>query len=124
MATRKNTAAKKTTAKSAAKTVAGASSKSTVKAAAKEASKSTAAKPTAKRKTTRKTKPEIIQETFIEVGSEKILTEELVERIKQAHKAAGHRIGAIHTLRTYVNLEERRAYYVINDKAENKYIEF
>ena len=47
----------------------------------------------------------------------------IVARIQEAYKADGHRVSAIKSLKTYLNLEERRAYYVINDKAEGKYIE-
>lgn len=89
--------------------------KDTVKDTAKAAKKSTKAT---------KEKESVIVETFFEFDGNQVMAEELVERIKEAYKADGHRIGNIKTLRTYVNPAERRAYYVINDKAENKYIEF
>ncbi len=68
-------------------------------------------------------KAEVVVETYFEFGGKQVMAEELVERIKEAYKADGHRVSAIKTLRTYVNPEENRAYYVINDKAEDKYIE-
>ena len=67
---------------------------------------------------------EVVVETFFEFEGNQIMAEELVTRIKEAYKAEGHRIGNIKTLRTYINPAERRAYYVINDKVEDKYIEF
>lgn len=69
-------------------------------------------------------KAEAVQETFFEYAGEQILAEELVNRIKETYKSEGHRIGAIKSLRVYINPEDRKAYYVINDKAEGKYVEF
>lgn len=90
--------------------------------------KKTTAKNTAtKKKTTirRATKkPDPVQEVFFEYAGEQILTEELVNRIKETYKSEGHRVGAIKSLRVYINPEERKAYYVINDKAEGKFVEF
>ncbi len=95
--------------------------KSTAKkavSAVKSAAKST------RKKTSKKKPVAMIQETFIEVNGDQINTEALVERIKQTYKDEGHRIGAIKSLRTYLNLSERRAYYVVNDKEEQRYIDF
>ena len=69
-------------------------------------------------------KAEPIEETFFEFEGSQIMAEDIVAKVKEAYKAEGHRISSIKSLRTYVNPYERRAYYVINDKAENKYIEF
>ena len=70
-------------------------------------------------------KVETVEEVFVEYANEQILTEGLVNRIKEQYKNEGHRVGAIKSLRVYINLEHRRAYYVINDKhEENKFIEF
>ncbi len=69
-------------------------------------------------------KPEPVQEIFFEYAGEQILAEELVNRIKETYKSEGHRVGAIKSLRVYINPEDRKAYYVINDKAEGKYVEF
>ena len=97
----------------------------TAAAKAAEAKKAPAKKTTAKRatrKTTKKAEP--IQEIFYEYAGEQILTEELVGRIKEQYKSEGHRVGAIKSLRVYINPEHRKAYYVINDKAEGSFIEF
>lgn len=69
-------------------------------------------------------KAEPVQETFFEFDGGQIMAESIVEKIKEAYKADGHRVSSIKSLRTYVNLYERKAYYVINDKAENKFVEF
>lgn len=100
--------------------------KTTTAAAKTAAVKKTAAKKPAAKRTTRKStkKAEPIQEVFYEYAGEQILTEELVSRIKEQYKSEGHRIGAIKSLRVYINPEHRKAYYVINDKAEGSFIEF
>ena len=64
------------------------------------------------------------QETYFEIGGEQILMEDINERIRQAWLAEGHFPSRLRTIKTYLNLEERRSYYVINGKAENKYVEF
>lgn len=94
--------------------------------AKKPAEKKAAAKKPAAKKTTKRAakKPEPVQEIFFEYGGEQILAEELVGRIKETYKNEGHRIGAIKSLRVYINPEDRKAYYVINDKADGKYVEF
>ena len=67
---------------------------------------------------------EKITEVYFEYNGEQILSEELVGRIQEAYKNEGHRISSIKTLRVYINPDERKAYYVINDKAEGKFVEF
>ena len=64
------------------------------------------------------------QETYFELAGEQILMEDINERIRQAWLAEGHYPSRLKSIKTYINLEERRAYYVINGKAENKYVEF
>ena len=50
-------------------------------------------------------------ETYFEFNGMQISSDEMVQRTRAAYLAEG-------------NSNERRAYYVINDNAENKYIEF
>ena len=108
-----------------------------VKAEVKEEPKKTPAKSTpkspAKNKATGKTaakkssapaKSGATQETYFEIGGEQILMEDINEKIRQAWIAEGHFPSRLRTIKTYLNLTERRAYYVINGKAENKYVEF
>lgn len=106
---------KATTTTTDKKPVAAKATKTTKKPAA-----STAAKKTVKAKK----EEEKIQEVFFEYGGDQILTEDIVERIKNTYKEEGHRISSIKSLRVYINPEERKAYYVINDKAEGKFVEF
>ncbi len=61
---------------------------------------------------------------IFEVDGDQIRTDDITDRIYEAYKAEGHRIGNIKTLEIYYNLSERRAYYVINGKAENQSVEF
>lgn len=89
----------------------------------KPADKTDAKKPVAK-KAAKKVEKEVIQEVYFEYMGDQILSNDLVERIKEAYKNEGHRVSSIKTLRVYVNPEDRKAYYVINDKAEGKYVEF
>lgn len=65
-----------------------------------------------------------VEETFFEFEGTQIMAEDIVAKVKEAYKAEGHRVGSIKSLRTYINAHERKAYYVINGKAENKYVEF
>lgn len=107
--------------------------------AVKEAPEKKAEKPVAKKTTAKKTTEkkaatkkatkkaavkEVVEEVFFEYNGEQILSKELVERIKETWKNEGHRIGSIKSLRVYINPEERKAYYVINDKADGKFVEF
>lgn len=106
----KETAAKTVTAKPAAK-----------KTAAK---KTTAKKPATKKATTKKVVKELVEEVYFEYNNEQLLTKEIVDRIKETYKGEGHRISSIKSLRVYINPDERKAYYVINEKAEGKFVEF
>ena len=76
------------------------------------------------KKTAVKKKADPVQEVFVEYGGDQILTEDIVNRIKETYVNEGHYASSIKSLRVYVNLEERKAYYVINDKAEDRFVEF
>lgn len=67
---------------------------------------------------------EKIQEVFIEFGGDQFQTEKIVEQIHEVYRSEGHRVGAIKSLRVYIDPSERKAYYVINDNAEGKFVEF
>lgn len=109
----------------AAKTPAKAEGKETAKAVApKAAAKKAPAKKAAKKPAAKKVVKEAVEEVFFEYNGEQLLTKEIVERVKEAYKNEGHRVGAIKSLRIYINPDERKAYYVINDKAEGKFVEF
>lgn len=65
-----------------------------------------------------------IQEVYIEYQEDKISSNEVISKIQENYKNEGHRISSIKKLQVYMNILERKAYYVINDKPEGKYVEF
>ncbi len=60
------------------------------------------------------------QEVYIQYGGYEFQVEAVVERVKQAYVAEGHRVSSIHSLQVYMKPEEGVAYYVINGKSEGK----
>lgn len=66
----------------------------------------------------------VIAAHIFEIDGVQINTNDITTQIYEAYKANGHRIGCIKDLRVYYNFSERRAYYVINGKPENQYVEF
>ena len=98
--------------------------KPAAKAEVKPAVKETVKKAEKPRKKTVKKPVEKIQEVFVEFNGEQFKTASIIEKIHEVYKAEGHRVGAIKSLRVYIDPVERKAYYVINDKAEGKYVEF
>ncbi len=76
----------------------------------KPGSKNTAAKTETK-------KVEKKDEVFVQFAGEEFVVEDVMEKAKAAYIAEGHRASAIKSVRLYIKPEERKAYYVINDKA-------
>jgi len=76
----------------------------------KPGSKNTAAK-------TENKKVEKKDEVFVQFAGEEFVVEDVMEKAKAAYIAEGHRACAIKSVRLYIKPEERKAYYVINDKA-------
>ncbi|MBQ8799038.1 MAG: hypothetical protein IJZ55_05675 [Lachnospiraceae bacterium] len=72
--------------------------------------KSTAAKAVEK-------KPEKKDEVFVQFAGEEYAVAEVMEKVKAAYVAEGHRASGVKSVRLYIKPEERKAYYVINDKA-------
>lgn len=72
--------------------------------------KSTIAKEAAK-------KEEKKDEVFVQFAGEEYVVEEVMEKAKASYVAEGHRVSAIKSIRLYIKPEERKAYYVINEKA-------
>lgn len=60
------------------------------------------------------------EETYIQYAGYQFQVEAIVERVKQAYVAEGHRTSSIHSLQVYIKPEEGVAYYVINGKSEGK----
>ncbi len=76
----------------------------------KPGSKNTAAKTETK-------KVEKKDEVFVQFAGEEFVVEDVMEKAKAAYIAEGHRACAIKSVRLYIKPEEKKAYYVINDKA-------
>lgn len=79
--------------------------------AEKAAKKTTAKKTTAKKVD----KPELKPELYIEYQGNQILDTVVVDRVKAAFVASGHRVSSIKSLQIYMKPEESKAYYVINN---------
>jgi len=62
-------------------------------------------------------KPEKKDEVFVQFAGEEYAVGEVMEKAKAAYVAEGHRVSAIKSIRLYIKPEERKAYYVINEKA-------
>lgn len=56
-------------------------------------------------------------EVFVQFAGEEFAVEEVMDKAKAAYVAEGHRVSAIKSIRLYIKPEERKAYYVINEKA-------
>ncbi len=89
--------------------------KKTAKEDAKQAEK--AAKKSAAKKTTAKKadKPELKPEVYIEYQGQQAGEAAVVDKVKAAFVAGGHRVSSIKSLQIYIKPEEFKAYYVIND---------
>ena len=86
------------------------------------AKKTTAAKSAPKKAAEKET--ESVEEIYIEVSDRQLPTSEIVDAIKEQYKSEGHRVGSIKSLKVYMNIQQRKAYYVINNKTEGKFVEF
>lgn len=93
-----------------------------VKEEKKVVKKTTTAKKSAGKRA-KKAPVEKVREVFFEYGEKQVLTQDIVNKIEEAWKAEGHRVATIKTLRVYVKAEDDRAYYVINDNDEGKFVE-
>lgn len=67
-----------------------------------------------------KAKAPVISETYLEVDGIQYNISDLEDKVKADYKASGHRIGCIKSLRTYINTNERKAYYIINEKEKGE----
>lgn len=62
-------------------------------------------------------KAEKQEEVYLQFAGEEIAIEEVMDKARAAYVAEGHRASSIKSLRLYIKPEERKAYYVINEKA-------
>lgn len=86
---------------------------------AKKTTKKTTAKKTAAKKTTGKKavkSVEKVEEVYVQFAGQELLTQEVLEKAKQAYISEGHRASSIKSIRLYIKPEEHMAYYVINEK--------
>ena len=70
--------------------------------------------------TTAKTETKKVEkkdEVFVQFAGEEFVVEDVMDKAKAAYVAEGHRACTIKSVRLYIKPEERKAYYVINDKA-------
>lgn len=56
-------------------------------------------------------------EVYVQFAGEEFSVQDVMEKAKAAYVAEGHRASAIKSVRLYIKPEERRAYYVINEKS-------
>lgn len=56
-------------------------------------------------------------EVYVQFAGEEFVVEEVMDKAKATYIAEGHRASAIKSVRLYIKPEERKAYYVINEKA-------
>lgn len=93
-----------------------------------EAKKEAAAsvkKVAAKPKKTVKEKETMVPELFIQyyddpAGEQEANINDIVEKVKAAYVAEGHRESSIKSLKVYLKPQEWKAYYVINNKIEGQ----
>ena len=81
--------------------------KDEAKAVKKTASKKSAAK--------KADKPELKPELYVEYQGRQATGAAVVDKVKAAFVASGHRASSIKSLQIYIKPEEFKAYYVIND---------
>lgn len=63
-------------------------------------------------------------ETYFEFNGIQINSDELIKRAREAYLAEGNSLDDVKSVKIYINANERRAYYVVNDQVESKFIEF
>ena len=63
-------------------------------------------------------------ETYFEFNGIQINSDEIIKRAREAYRAEGNSLDDVKSVKIYINANERRAYYVVNDQAESKFIEF
>lgn len=91
----------------------------TVKAAAKTTAKK-ATKKAAAKKTAKAEKKELVPEVFVQFDGNEDVVANVIERVKEAFTADGHRASSIKSLKVYLKPEEYAAYYVVNDTYAGK----
>ena len=97
------------------------------KAETKTEVKKTAKKPAAKKaakKTVKKAVERADKYVVQSAGNDLVDVCDVKKQIEDNFVKEGHRVSTIKSLDVYFNLDENKAYYVINGKEEGKYVEF
>ena len=68
------------------------------------------------KKTRTKAKPVREEAVFVQFGADEWNTAEIREKVIAAYVAEGHRESSVKRLRLYIKPEDRKAYYVVNEK--------
>ena len=111
-------ATKKTEIKETVKNVTKAPAKTEVKAPVKAEVKTEAKKAPAKKATP--AKAEIKTALYVQFAGNEVTEADIIDKVKAAYVAEGHKESAIKEINLYVKPEEYAVYYVINDKAIGK----
>ena len=97
-----------------------------VKAEVKEEAKKAPAKEEAKKAPAKKATPvkaakaEIKTALYVQFAGNEVTEADIIDKVKAAYVAEGHKESAIKEINLYVKPEEYAVYYVINDKAIGK----
>lgn len=101
--------------------------KAEVKAEVKEEAKKAPAKkepakkaPAKKATPVKATKAEIKTALYVQFAGNEVTEADIIDKVKAAYVAEGHKESAIKEINLYVKPEEYAVYYVINDKAIGK----
>mgnify|MGYP000091815698 FL=1 len=96
--------------------------KAEVKAEVKEEAKKTPAKKAPAKKATpaKAAKAEIKTALYVQFAGNEVTEADIIDKVKAAYVAEGHKESAIKEINLYVKPEEYAVYYVINDKAIGK----
>ncbi len=93
--------------------------KKTAEKKSEQAENKTAKRAPRKTSTKKAEKPELKPEVYIEYQGQQAPEVSVIDKVKKAYAANGHRVSSIKSLQIYIKPEEYKAYYVIND---GKYI--
>ena len=84
------------------------------------ATKKTEIKETVKNVTKAPAKAEIKTALYVQFAGNEVTEADIIDKVKAAYVAEGHKESAIKEINLYVKPEEYAVYYVINDKAIGK----
>ena len=91
-----------------------------VKAEVKAEVKEEAKKTPAKKEPAKAAKAEIKTALYVQFAGNEVTEADIIDKVKAAYVAEGHKESAIKEINLYVKPEEYAVYYVINDKAIGK----